>query len=64
MPSAGSCWQLSKGKQAVTFLKKSNQKTFAKREVWPGRCQRPQEQKFFLLLFVYKKQVLLALLPT
>jgi len=44
------------GKQAVTFLKKSNQKTFAHCGRWRWRCQRPQDQSFLLLFF--KKEAL------
>jgi hypothetical protein len=38
---------LEKGKKAVPFLKKSNQKTFAYCGLWQRRCQSPQERKSF-----------------
>jgi hypothetical protein len=43
----------SKGRQAVTFLKKSNQKTFVL-GAWVLETPRAEAQKFFAELF-YKK---------
>jgi hypothetical protein len=45
---------LGKQKQDVTFLKKSNQKTFVYGRRWRGRCHSPQDQKFFASFFQKK----------
>jgi hypothetical protein len=61
------CWRMLGGSifkqlKAVTFLKKSNWKTFDLRGgAGIPRCQRPPEVKVFLLLFVHKKKSILAL---
>jgi len=45
-------------KEAVTFLKKSNQKTFIRFYTGCGHVPGPQEQKSFFASFFSKKEVL------
>jgi hypothetical protein len=45
----GLCRRLAQ--QDVTFLKKSNQKTFASAALWSGAARKHQEQKFFASFF-------------
>jgi hypothetical protein len=47
-------------KEALLFLKKKNraagrQKDFRSGGLWHQQCQRPQDRKFFWLLFFQKK---------
>jgi hypothetical protein len=49
---------LDVGKEAVTFLKKSNQKTFAYGGLWQRRRQGPQYSRRFFASFFSKKEAL------
>jgi hypothetical protein len=53
---------MKRRKQAVTFLKKSNRKTFINCGRWRLRCHNPQLAKVFWLLF-FKKVTAFLLFP-